>query len=170
MTTSGWIGYYEFTKDDVLAQINDAPGHLNRTAYVNIRVLQSRKVKSRMNTRRAQVVGRVSRLLNNLAAEGCLTKHEDHSDGLGYEWNLTDIGRVVKEDILKVHLSPRLRKCPFCASKPYPHIQNTSTSVSSGSGYKQVVWCQECGVSGPERDSESDAIKAWNYRPVGEEF
>lgn len=97
--SSEWIGYYDFTKDDVLSQINDVPGRMNRTAYLNIRVLQSRKAKSRHNTRRSQMVGRIRRLLNNMVEEGLLTREEDNQDGLGFGWALTDLGKVVKSSL-----------------------------------------------------------------------
>lgn len=96
---SEWIGYYEFTKDDVLAQVNETPGRMNRTAYLNIRVFQSRKVKGRHNSRRAQIVGRVRRLLESMASEGLLSKAPDKNDGLGFEWNLTDLGKVVRSSL-----------------------------------------------------------------------
>lgn len=96
---SEWIGYYEFTKDDVLAQINDHPGRMNRSAYLNIRIFQSQKVRNRHNTRRSQIVGRIRRLLDNLASEGLLERLDDNQDGLGFEWNLTEMGRSIKDSL-----------------------------------------------------------------------
>lgn len=98
---SDWIGYYEFTKDDVLAQVNDYPGRMNRSAYLNIRVFQSRKVKSRHNSSRNQIVGRIRRLLDNLVEEGALYRLDDQNDGLGYEWNLTELGKVIRTEPTK---------------------------------------------------------------------
>lgn len=94
---SEWIGHYAFTKDDVLGQINSHPGHMNRSAYLNIRILQSHRVKSRYNSRRPQMVGRIRRLLDNLVEEGMVERLPDNNDGLGFEWNLTEIGRAVRE-------------------------------------------------------------------------
>lgn len=98
---SEWVGYYDFTKDDVLANINEYPGHMNRSAYLNIRIFQSRKVKSRHNTRRVQIVGRIRRLLDNLKSEGLVERRDDNHDGLGFEWNLTELGKAVRETLPK---------------------------------------------------------------------
>lgn len=53
--------------------------------------------------------------------------------------------------------------CPFCGSAPSEYPQNTSIPAKAG-GYTQIIWCENCGCEGPERQTDAEAIAAWNKR------
>lgn len=96
------LPYKEFTPAEVLQQINDFPGHMNRSAYLNIRLFQEHKVQNRMNGRRGQMTAKIRRTLEYLHSLQLVEKVEDRNDGLGYEWNLTEHGKRAK--LLAPHL------------------------------------------------------------------
>lgn len=56
-----------------------------------------------------------------------------------------------------------LLSCPFCGSKPHPHVQN-NYRPKNGGGYWCAVWCRSCNLCGPEALTEPEAITAWNTR------
>lgn len=57
-----------------------------------------------------------------------------------------------------------LRACPWCNRAPNPVPQNTDTRRENGDGYTVAIWCEPCGVLGPECETEPEAIAAWNRR------
>ena len=63
------------------------------------------------------------------------------------------------KDHLTELLEPQsgVRECPFCESK------NASVQRLGFNNFRDV-WCQNCGTSGPETDTDEAAIYAWNTR------
>lgn len=61
-------------------------------------------------------------------------------------------------------LSEELRPCPFCGAKPCSIPQNTSFERKDRKGFTVRVWCENCDVLGPERDTDAAAIEGWNRR------
>jgi Lar family restriction alleviation protein len=49
-----------------------------------------------------------------------------------------------------------LKPCPFCG--------NPEPSLCAGNVCDEWVTCLQCGCDGPFRDSEAEAIAAWNTR------
>ncbi len=49
------------------------------------------------------------------------------------------------------------KSCPFCASRV---LQCEEENVEEG----WICWCANCGASGPNHLSWSDAIEMWNLR------
>jgi Lar family restriction alleviation protein len=59
-------------------------------------------------------------------------------------------------------LKESLRPCPFCGSAEHEADRNCLKTISDSQSYYSVVcWC---GTSGPIRESEKEAINAWNKR------
>lgn len=59
-----------------------------------------------------------------------------------------------------------LKPCPCCGKEPLATVQ----IVSEGAWLVFVVCCQlKCGLRGPPRYTESEAIDAWNQRPGDKE-
>ncbi|MBZ9759451.1 Lar family restriction alleviation protein [Mesorhizobium sp. CA8] len=52
-------------------------------------------------------------------------------------------------------MAHRLKACPFCGSRKTEPTQYHSIFF---------VVCRDCHADGPAKDSESDAIEAWNTR------
>lgn len=70
---------------------------------------------------------------------------------------------MTSDTALPVELLP----CPHCGAKPYPHVQNSSSHVEGDpSRWLQIVWCHDCGAVGPHRNTEAEAITAWNTRAL----
>jgi Lar family restriction alleviation protein len=59
-------------------------------------------------------------------------------------------------------LKESLRPCPFCGSAEHEVDRTCLRTIQDSQGFCSVVcWC---GTSGPARDSEREAITAWNTR------
>ena len=59
-------------------------------------------------------------------------------------------------------LKESLRPCPFCGSAEYEADRVCLKTIPDSQNYYSVVcWC---GTSGPIKESEKEAIKAWNTR------
>jgi Lar family restriction alleviation protein len=59
-------------------------------------------------------------------------------------------------------LKESLRPCPFCGSAEYEADRTCLRTIPDSQQYYSVVcWC---GTSGPIRESEKEAIRAWNTR------
>lgn len=59
-------------------------------------------------------------------------------------------------------LKESLRPCPFCGSAEHEVDRTCLKTIPDSQNYYSVVcWC---GTSGPIRESEKEAIKAWNTR------
>ncbi|MGH9462024.1 MAG: Lar family restriction alleviation protein [Vicinamibacteria bacterium] len=58
----------------------------------------------------------------------------------------------------------KLAPCPFCAEPK--KIFGLSTPARNGTKdtVKHWLWCRTCGAGGPHRDSELEAVQAWNGR------
>lgn len=70
---------------------------------------------------------------------------------------------MTNDTALPVELMP----CPHCGAEPYPHVQNSSSHVEGDpSRWLQIVWCHDCGAVGPHRNTEAEAIAAWNTRAL----
>lgn len=55
-----------------------------------------------------------------------------------------------------------LKACPCCGEAPIPVVQVVAGDVKSG---VWAVCCRlDCGLRGPRRYTEAEAIKAWNHR------
>lgn len=66
-----------------------------------------------------------------------------------------------KEDDHKPSVLGDLLCCPFCGNlKPYLH-SNRVWKISESS-----IWCDlgGCGARGPKKDTDQEAIEAWNRR------
>jgi hypothetical protein len=104
------VAFKDFTPAEVLLQINDFPGHMNRSAYLNIRLFQEHKVQNRMNGRRSQMTAKIRRTLEYLSGLQLVEKVEDRNDGLGYEWNLTEHGKRAKNLVLPTPMQMKERE------------------------------------------------------------
>ena len=49
----------------------------------------------------------------------------------------------------------KLRMCPFCKNE-------TGFCITQGLNGDRVVQCAKCGATGPEADSDQEAIELWN--------
>lgn len=61
-------------------------------------------------------------------------------------------------------MTEKLKPCPFCKSEnceTFTHVAMTEYGLATGSRY---VMCRNCKCQGPEKDSEEEAVKAWNRR------
>lgn len=57
-------------------------------------------------------------------------------------------------------MSNTLLPCPFCGiSDAFGPIYDDHPI------YKWLVVCDECGAQGPARETEAEAVEAWNWRP-----
>jgi hypothetical protein len=63
-----------------------------------------------------------------------------------------------------------LKPCDFCANlNPHEGMKRTGLKVKQDTvAYLKpsdwIVLCLDCGACGPNKDSEADAIEAWNTR------
>jgi Lar family restriction alleviation protein len=59
-------------------------------------------------------------------------------------------------------LKESLRPCPFCGSAEHEAERTCLRTIHDSQGFYSIIcWC---GTTGPARDSEKAAIKAWNTR------
>lgn len=61
-------------------------------------------------------------------------------------------------------MTEKLKLCPFCGSEnceTFTRIAKTEYGLVSGPLY---VMCKDCSCKGPKKDSEEEAVKAWNSR------
>lgn len=64
-----------------------------------------------------------------------------------------------------------LEPCPFCGNYPHPYVQNDDCPLpgdygKDGGRFYRVVWCEKCGAEGGKRETDTEAIAAWNRRPL----
>lgn len=53
------------------------------------------------------------------------------------------------------------RSCPFCGSSAL-EVQAINWGLR-GQFRRFAVWCDQCGVKGPQRDTPRNAVEAWNW-------
>ena len=58
--------------------------------------------------------------------------------------------------------SPELKPCPFCDWGVPPIVRWDMRNFRQRGRYCRVV-CT-CGAKGPDRESEAEAVAAWNHR------
>jgi len=55
-------------------------------------------------------------------------------------------------------MSEKLKPCPFCGEKDeIRHGDRRGTRWA-------MMYCDECGATGPDAETDADAITAWNRR------
>lgn len=59
----------------------------------------------------------------------------------------------------------KLELCPHCGNSPQQCPQNSNQMQPLGRGWMQFIWCENCDAQGPLRETEAEAIAAWNRRP-----
>lgn len=58
-----------------------------------------------------------------------------------------------------------LLDCPFCGAHPCEMPQNTPfMSRKDKDVFTACIWCENCDILGPERDTGVEAAEAWNRR------
>ena len=61
-------------------------------------------------------------------------------------------------------MTQKLKPCPFCDSE-YVNVNRHLYMMEYGCAMGDLfVKCENCGGCGPSKDSEEEAIKAWNRR------